>query len=179
MSDIDAEENFIIFDFANNNERKEHAIKYISGFVERQLLRQLTCETCIYLLSKCTVIKSAFIDKKSCGYLHYPREDTYKVIIAADKVFNLYKLQNYLYEKNAFNQIILKTMRNINMDKLFLNFNNHVNELDIFENHKYYLIKLIIEKYIKILMNYEGKLRSQNIEYIRHQFTKLILFKGQ
>ncbi|XP_025161980.1 uncharacterized protein LOC112590250 [Harpegnathos saltator] len=64
------------------------------------------------------------------------------------------------------------------MDKIFINFNNHVNELDVFENHKYYLIKLIIECYIQILMNYEGKLMSQNIEYIRHQFTKIILFKG-
>ncbi|XP_025159881.1 uncharacterized protein LOC112589716 [Harpegnathos saltator] len=118
----------------------------MSGFVERKLLKKITCETCLYLFNECTVMKSTFIERKSCGYLHYPREDTYKLIVAADKVFNFYKLQNNLYKKNACQEIIIKTIRNIDMDK--------------------------------ILMNYEGKLMSQNIEYIRHQFTKIILFKG-
>lgn len=62
----------------NHIEGKEHAIICMAGFVERKLLKQITCETCLHLIYECATVESTFIKKKSYGYLHYPRVDTYK-----------------------------------------------------------------------------------------------------
>lgn len=47
------------------------------------------------------------------------------------------------------------------MYNLFNNFDNHVKELNVMKNHKYCLIKLIIEYYMKILVSYKIKIISQ------------------
>lgn len=57
---------------------------------------------------------SLFIKKKSCGFLRYPREDTYKVVTSGEKIFNLYKLENKLKVKNARTKLIVITLRNLN-----------------------------------------------------------------
>lgn len=49
------------------------------------------------------------------------------------------------------------------------------------DNHKYELIKTIIELYLKIKFYYFEKefTRKSHLNYVRKNFTKTILFKGQ
>lgn len=59
------------------NSSLNHVVLYIAGFVEKRILEKLTCETCFTLLNECDEAKSDFIKRKSLGFLHFPRTDTY------------------------------------------------------------------------------------------------------
>jgi len=72
-------------------------------------------------------------------------------------------------------------MRNLELNSIFKNFNEHVLDNDILENHKYNIIKTIIELYLKVKLYYFGKefTRKSHLTYVRKDLTKTILFKGQ
>jgi len=57
----------------------------------------------------------------------------------------------------------------------------HVMSQNIIENHKTQLIKMIIKCYVNIRLFYEAKcaINLSKENYIRHKYTKLILFKHQ
>lgn len=55
----------------------------------------------------------------------------------------------------------------------------HILSQNVIDNHKIQLIKLIIDIYVRIRLFHEAKLKSQKSEYIRHKYTKLVLFKNQ
>lgn len=77
--------------------------------------------------------------------------------------------------------MIQDAFRNLNYDNLFCNFNEHIKDLDILDNHKYFLIKFIIEFYFKIKLFYEGKMITlhEQKDFIRRKLTKVITFSGQ
>ena len=76
-------------------------------------------------------------------------------------------------------------MRNISEDfpSLFNNkvMNEHLYDNNISENHKYFLIKLVFEIYIKTKLHFIGKCISlENVkDFVRNILTKTILFMGQ
>jgi len=74
-----------------------------------------------------------------------------------------------------------ETMWNLDMIALFKNFDNHVKDADFIENHKYELIKLIMDYYLRTKISYFEKcatLQHQGLS-VRHTLNKIILFKGQ
>lgn len=153
-----------------------HAVLYISGFIERRVLQKLSCNTCIQLLSNCKKATSHFIDLKSFGNLCYPREDTYRIASTTKKIFNIYRIENKLQIKHAFQRMTLHVIRNINIQNLFTDFDVHVLDNDLLENHKYEMIKTIIVLFKnKVILVW----RKLYIKYIREDFTKIILFKEQ
>lgn len=67
-----------------------HAILYISGFVEKKVLQKLKCLTCFNLLNECEEATSIFIKRVSFGFLRPPRADLYVITSTTEKVFNIY-----------------------------------------------------------------------------------------
>jgi len=55
---------------------------------------------------------------------------------------------------------------------------DHISEQDIFSNHRTQLIRLIIKQYLKVRIHYTNKQVSEKDNYIRHKYTKLILFNN-
>ena len=107
--------------------------------------------------------------------LRFPRYDTFTIVTFVEKVYNLYRIQNNLQSKNAYDKMIITVFRYLNLNNIFKNFDSHVQDLDFFENHKYQLIKLIIKLYLDVKFYYYGKcvtLRLHN-NFIRHTNTKL------
>lgn len=100
----------------------------MAGFVERKLMKQISCETCLHLIHECAIVNSTFINKKSYGYLHYPRVDSYKMILAADKIFNIFKIQNNLSKKCISCNNYKHNTSYFDIYNLINNFNNHVKE---------------------------------------------------
>ena len=66
------------------------------------------------------------------------------------------------------------------MNVIFLNFDTHV-DCEVLENHKYYIVKLIIELYIKINLYHIGKeyTLEQHKQYVRETLSKTTHFLGQ
>jgi hypothetical protein len=44
----------------------------------------------------------------------------------------------------------------------------HIKSMDIFDNHKIQLLKLVIETYLKCRLHYEATKNNEKEEYIRH-----------
>lgn len=95
------------------------------------------------------------------GFLRYPRLDTYKIITATAQVFNLFRINEKLNTRNAFHKMILNTLEDVNTSTLFTNFDTHAREfmeiLGIMENHKFILMKLILQLFFKIKLYLYGK----------------------
>ncbi|KYQ60770.1 THAP domain-containing protein 9 [Trachymyrmex zeteki] len=129
------------------NNTLNHAVLYVSGFVEIRVLNKIKCSECVKLLDECPEAESDFITRKSFGFLRFPRIDTCKVTWIVEKLVNIHLNNDEIKLKKAYRKIICDTMRNLDMTALFKNFDNHVKDVDIIENHKYELIKLIIDYY--------------------------------
>lgn len=56
---------------------------------------------------------------------------------------------------------------------------DHISEQDIFYNHRTQLIRLVIKKYLQVRIHHTNKQVNEKDNYIRHKYTKLILFKNQ
>lgn len=57
----------------------------------------------------------------------------------------------------------------------------HIKECAPLENHRYFLIKAIIEEYLKVKLFHIGKLLTSELhkKFIRAKNTKVTLFEGQ
>ncbi|KYM93959.1 hypothetical protein ALC62_15432 [Cyphomyrmex costatus] len=98
-----------------------------------------------------------------------------------EKIFHIFKLENKLKIRNIISIMVQTTFRNINCDTLFVNFDTHIKELEVLENHKYILIKLIITFYFEVKLFYEGKCItiSKQKDLLRRTLMKTITFSGQ
>lgn len=154
---------------------------YICGWVETRIMKTLGCKKCLDLLNECRFVESSFIQRKSEGFLRYPRVDTYTIGTECESVLNLLRIQNKLSSHNVYNIIRTRIFRNLNIDHIFENFDEHVRELEVLENHKYYLISLIVELYCKVKLYHFGKrmTTSQHSSFIRKKLTKTVIFSGQ
>lgn len=158
-----------------------HVAEYVAGFVERRILQLIKCNTCCELLNECNEVQSSFIQRKSFGFLKYSRTDTLTVVTAAEKIFNLFRIQDKLKSKNILQNMIILTIRHINLSQIFINFDSHIKDMDVMENHKYLLVKLILKIFFNIKLHYFSKQNTINEHkaFLRHKLTKTILFSGQ
>jgi len=108
------------------NSTAQYSVLYISGFVEMRVLQKLTCDISIQLVNESKEANSLFIDLKSLGNLRYSRQDTYIITSVTETQFNIYRIENKLKMKHAFQKISVNLIRNINLNKVFNNFNMHV-----------------------------------------------------
>ena len=57
------------------------------------------------------------------------------------KILKIYAIENKIMCKNIYQKTIINTLNNLNNDLVFKNFDRHVLDCDILENHKYYVIR--------------------------------------
>lgn len=127
-----------------------HAITYISGFVEKIVFQKLQCEECISIFSQLPKEDSSFIALKSRWFLTFPSQDTYKIICTAEKIYNVNRINTALRKEHILTHLIVQTMRNLDISNIFVQFEEHTKTCEIMENHIYFLIKLIIKMFLKI-----------------------------
>lgn len=156
-------------------------VKYVAGFVESRLIKSINCNQCLESLNKCEADQSNFITLKSKGGLRFPRRDTTKVCETVHKIINLIKSENKILNKNIFQIITINSLNKLDLNNLFREFDQHILDCDIMDNHKYIFIKKIIEFYVKINLFHIAKTKSlnQHKQYIRHSLSKKIHFLGQ
>lgn len=158
------------------NNVSNQIILYISGFVVRRLQKTIKCEKCQEALIGCKEnFLNSLITQKNHGGLTYPSQDVILVCKESEQVLRMF--DKHLNKKYIIKILKNKIMFNFIDSNIFDKLKHHV--LENTENHIYFLIQSIIEKYLKIRMCFIAKQRSQHPTYIRNQLTKLVLFKGQ
>lgn len=154
----------------------EDTLKYISGFVSKAVKKLIHCEFCVQLLFGCedtcalNRIKNRgglTISSKDVQLICRTCEMHYRPIENNLKNSDITKFQNNIFQ--LINTIVF------NKKEIF----NHISEQDIFSNHRTQLIRLIIKKYLQVRIHHTNKQISEKNNYIRHKFTKLILFNNQ
>ncbi|KAG8173952.1 hypothetical protein JTE90_009166 [Oedothorax gibbosus] len=173
-----------------NSTYVENSVMYIAGFVSKKISAAIKCEKCKVALFD-TQLELAnsknmlFFNIKDNGGLSRPSKSVFLVCLATERAIrsdyfgcgfkkiknSILKLQLYvlqgLIEKNIFEDLtdhILSLEMNLRMD-------DHINTLK----------KLIIEKYASVRFHHAAKVHTQKLRglNVRHNLTKLILFKNQ
>lgn len=160
-------------------------VVYISGYVENKILKRLKCNECIACLNKSAAHENCtLIDRKEFlkGLLIRPKKDIVKICkIAENFIFCLNDI-NEITKPNAHQRIISNCFKEILFQgDIFENMNNHVMECEPLVNHKYLLIKLILEEYIKIKLFHISNIKTAKFQQkkIRQSNNKETLRCGQ
>lgn len=151
-------------------------IIYIAGFVVRQLQMSVKCEICVQALAgeKANFLNS-LITKKSHGGLTYPSKDVCDICKVAEHFLRIN--EHNISKPDFLKNLKCKIMFHLISMECFSCLNNHI--LECSSNHIYFLIESILLKYLNIRLHFIGKRKSEIVDPIRNQYTKLILFKGQ
>ena len=179
---------------------------YISGYIVFKLVKKLSCESCkSCLLSHfnsetpdhdyCAMNysqiapASAFTLFVNNGGLKIPSQSVYNIIEFAEKIFkeNVCKDGLKISRENKLKQkLVLSVCNHFVMDSTHQIFQDHDqgsqdNLLE--ENHRSSLIKLMAERYFTLRLFTYGKRYNDKVvngqPSVRHQLTKMILFKNQ
>lgn len=118
--------------------------------------------------------------RKSYGGLTHPKKDLLIVAEIIEKLWYILECRDELSLPDIHNVIEANVFYNLSVGNYsgLDNFTHHDKE---FSSHKYDLLKLFIQGYLKTKFFYLGKCQTINehIDFVRHSLTKLILFKGQ
>ncbi|CAI6353747.1 unnamed protein product [Macrosiphum euphorbiae] len=127
------------------------------------------------LLKIGTTKSHTLIDIKNRGGLIKPSIDVIQICKLTEKTFVSRINQVPKHLGDPINYLIVKTMSNINIKKLFNCLNEHILSQSPINNH----VLQIIKKYIVIRLHHHNKELSQPKLRIRSHLTKVILFKHQ
>ena len=185
LEDCDEDDEFggddVMEYYEKNSLYKENALNYISGFVQRKILKNEKCSHCRqFLLSDSVKVSRSLLDIKTRGALMKPSlEVEYIVKVAENILSDLEKEEKFLQQKNISHVVFLKVFRYINMRKP--NFIESFNFHDVTMSHKYLFIKKIVHFYVMIKLKHMAKMKnlSLSVKKIRHKFTKIVHFKNQ
>ena len=157
----------------------EETILYIAGAIEKNLRNDIKCEECIKIINESKVVMSCLVNIKSRGGLLQPKEDIVKIIRVAEKFVSIYNLENKLCTRNFYPKLYNQIMRNISAN-ILNNMSLHILECPFNENHRYLLIKYVIEKYLTIKLFHIAKVKNESlpVKITRQQYTKNMLFSG-
>lgn len=146
-------------------------VEYISGYiVEKQISRFLYCDECEEIVFKLPTSTNDLIQEKEWGKLRYPPKDITVICAAAEKV-----IVQYSQDKINYQFLCVKTIG-------ILNYNNLLKEMDVHimdrrnSDHKYLLIKLIINLYFKIRFHFMAKKKNLSKVILRKKYKKLTHF---
>lgn len=161
------------------SEYAKDVVSYISGFVQKTVLKKSSCAFCTRILYSDTVSRSNLVDTKEYdwGNLIRPNKDLFEICKITERYFKTeIKIKNIMNVKEFALKIIPNIPKNI-FDSLF----DHTLQQDVFENHRYMLIKSIVQRYLDTRVNHYHKI--QNIEtkksIVRTKLTNLVKFKNQ
>lgn len=143
----------MITDEIFGSEFSENIVEYIAGYVSLKLGQTRQCETCIAALIDCDTQKQNLINIKNRDGLTQTSRDViticYKCEIVIRQAFHI-GCGTKINKKYIGQYLSNLVLRNINMNIIFKNLEEHTNEQLALETHVIYLTKAIIQRYIKI-----------------------------
>ena len=168
------------------SEYKKASVSYIGGFVANDVIKRLSCYSCIGALgSRSYFHESNFIKFKDRGNLFKPTKSVIKVCEETEKAVErmLNSTSGKLpHCKGVPDAIATAVLNNLGNTEVFSELNDHALESPIGEEyHIFSLIKMIAKSYCKIRFYHLGKLETEKVKgpNIRKKLSKLILFQGQ
>ena len=150
-------------------------VGYISGFVSKQLIKSLNCNTCANALSTDYSL-SSLLNRKNRGKLCKPSKDVVKICTIAESII---KSETHLSSPNILIKLISSAVRMLNVPDLFISLSQHCLEQDPLDGHIMQLIKLILKKYFNIRLHHITASGNEIQNRIRHKLTKTIIFSNQ
>lgn len=160
-----------------------HSIAYMSSLIESKIINAkcpkliIKCEQCVNAFIQNELMQNSFIRFKARKTdITHPCKSTFDICKCVD-IF----LKAYEENSVSYHSVLLQILRKIPFDTLYTSthFESHPGEKS--HNHKYNLVKKIIEMYMNMKSVYAAKcftLKSHD-EPVRHEFRKLIQAKGQ
>jgi len=160
------------------DEFNESSITYIAGFVSHALKKKTSCHICRTKLTgnEANTPHADLIVMKNRGRLVFPSVDVIRVCRSVERIFRM-KLSQ-IHESKFPQMILCLVLRDI-AQNVFQSpdMDDHILAQAILEEHRTELIRAIVRLYLKIRMNFEGKVKSQPKSYVRRTLHKLIHFK--
>lgn len=153
---------------------------YIAGFIVHKIQKKLRCFVCLKVLitTQSETTYHALIKIKSREYLIHPSADVVFICRSAEKVITS-RFNNGDIIKSKLQKVIEnKIIQDFVGRDIFSELNNYTKNQEPMQNHKFYLIKLIVETYVKTRMCHLLKLSTTKPSE-RQFYNKLTLFKEQ
>lgn len=145
------------------------AISHIANLIEAKIIETDNCPECVNVFTECRKIENTFLSSK---FLNRPCLSTYKICKEADRFMKLQLLVGNI----NFQTIYYSILNDIEIEQMFNehNFSTH-------PTHKLYLIRAIVDGYIRYKGTYIAKNATQDLHLknFRYKFRKLIHFYGQ
>ena len=122
------------------SEYRSNVLNYISGFIQRSIVKTEQCISCKLFLSNLKIVKtSALLEIKDKSGLTRPTPIIEKIVTIADSILNP-KLNSgdILREKNLIDKVYLITLRVVNLNKLyfFSELDAHVDDVGLLGSHR-------------------------------------------
>lgn len=157
-----------------SSEYADEIVKYAAGSIIRMLKNKTKCSKCCDLLDgSSSSLKSKLIDLKNRGGLHFASDDVNFICMYTEK--NIRSTENLL-RKDINKTLIAETLKSLPPNVLDDNDQDHL-ELH-FKVQREHLILSIIQKYIDMRLNHEGKMLNDQNQRVRMHNNKMTIFKG-
>lgn len=131
------------------NDIVSETVVYIAGFVERSIRQKLKCQACLEAMDGRAKASGALPNIKNCGQhggLCYPVHDVVVLYRITEKILQIAESELWLSDTRMYSRILNKCLRDV-LPKLLDNMDEHIKKCDPLENHRYLLIKSVIEEY--------------------------------
>lgn len=148
-------------------------ITFVANAIENRVLtcNNIRCEFCIRMLEN-----NEKVDALSCVNTdgRRPGKITVQLCKLTDTAIKM--LSNWSSESTFKQKIYIYVLNNVNINNLYMDDDeNHDVE------HKNYIIKHIIDEYIRIKCTYLAKMKTLNMRknFLRNKFRKILHFTGE
>lgn len=175
----------------NMKEAKNNIIYYILGYIIKQIIKTLECESCKQCLFKditdhdyCNVHSyTRFTILKNNGGLISGSESAYKIIQEAENYLLIFtsNLKN-LNVHNLETRILYNCINKFSLNTSIFPSLNCSNVTILEKPHKIILITILVKKFLSIRLKSYGKMFSCNYlnpDSKRHKLNKIVLFSHQ
>lgn len=173
----------------------ENILYYISGFILRGIVTSLDCEECSEALLTPTSDHQysysyvSFINRKDRGGLLHASYGVYKVILTCEKSFKINVLNKcdsrISTESKLIQHMVFEVLQSFDWNHYFPSISDHGFHVEVgFEDdHLTQIIKRMAYKYLNMRLHtyakrYTREVLNKDKPSIRHQLTKLVLFKN-
>lgn len=172
-------------------EAKENIIYYILGYIIKQIIKILDCESCKQCLFKdvtdhdyCNVqLYTQFTEFKNNGGLISGSESAYKIIREAENYLIIFTSNlKTLNVQNLETKILYNCINKFSLNTSIFPSLNCPNITILEKPHKITLITILVKKFLSIRLKSYGKMFSCNYlnpDSKRHKLNKIVLFSHQ
>lgn len=148
---------------------KNHVIIHIANHIEAKIKNIETCENCLKVFQICEKVHETLLNSQ---LIQKPCMSTYNICKEGERFLKLEVLKGDI----NINTILYSIINNITIEQMFV-------EADFAEHrdHKLYLIRAIIEGFIRIKATHLARSATQDLhsKILRFKLKKLIHFYGQ